>query len=199
MSLSGPGFTSLVQPDQLVSEADGPNVGERSLGGSFVLTIGAQNNTILTFTPNQALRPDTDYQVMMVGASNNIGAVAISNLTGELLGNNYLSTFHTLVQVLVPPAAGTSIPWELQPGLNPEDITVTAMRTVGNDLTQVITMRFPAAIDSAWFAANASLFQASLEAILEDPNVVVPTGLTITPTLNGNTLVFTITGWPPES
>jgi hypothetical protein len=67
-------------------------------------------------------------------------------------------------------------------------------RRYGVDLTQEIDIIFPGPIDPN--SINTDDILMSIEAVLGDPTVPIPAGLTPTVTINGSTLKIVISGWP---
>jgi hypothetical protein len=65
---------------------------------------------------------------------------------------------------------------------------------VGNDLTQVIELIFPADLDPTTFAMAD--IAVSVDPLVNDPLAPVPSGLQSTLEVQGNKLIITITGWP---
>jgi hypothetical protein len=64
---------------------------------------------------------------------------------------------------------------------------------VGNDITQVIELVFPAPIDPTSF--DAADIGISVDPLVNDPLVAVPTNLQSTVQVDGNKIIVTITGW----
>jgi len=67
-------------------------------------------------------------------------------------------------------------------------------RRYGVDLTQEIDIIFPGPIDPN--SINTDDILMSIEAVLGDPTVPIPAGLTPTVTINGSILKIVISGWP---
>jgi hypothetical protein len=196
-SLTGPGDTQFVSPTEINNRFAQPATGREYINGSFAFSTNGSSNTVFTFTPSVPLRPNVIYTVMIVGAGNisASGSVVTNNADPVVaLNSTNVWTFTTgNVNTTIPPIT-SPIPLAFIP-LDPCTIKIQEqVWAVGNDLSQVITIVFPGIIDTT--TINPSQILLSLEAILDDPSVIIPTGLTNSVVISGNTITITISGWP---
>jgi hypothetical protein len=192
-SLTGPGHTQMFSPEQLIVKDPKLQTGCEVITGTFAFSADSNGNTIATFTPSKSLTPNVTYTVLVVGpgsASSN----TIQNTTSESLDSNYQWTFVTGdLDITVPPAY-SPLPLLNLP-IDPSQVQITQkIWAVGNDLSQEIDITFPGDIDTSTVTPAQILL--SLEPLLEDPGVSVPSGLTPTVVISGNTIKVTISGWP---
>jgi hypothetical protein len=192
-SLTGPGQTAVITPGNLISASPTAQTGREYITGSFVFTTDTAGNTIVTFNPSVPLRPNVTYSILIVGPGQ-LASDSVKNAQGVVLDSNYAWSFTTGdLDVSVPPPQSPLTP--LSVPLDPSQIQITQqLWAVGNDLSQELTITFPAAIDPS--SVNISDILLSLEPILNDPMVSVPSGLTPTVTISGNTISIQISGWP---
>ena len=81
------------------------------------------------------------------------------------------------------------------PAIQLDQIKVIPLgRRIGVDLAQEIDIIFPGPIDPT--SINTEDILMSIEAVLSDPTVMVPSGLTPSVTIDGSKLKIVITGWP---
>jgi hypothetical protein len=204
-SLTGPGETQFVSPAQLNTRPLLPSTSREYVNGTFAFTeTSPPGGTILTFTPAVPLRPNVIYTVLLVGPGATANSQSITNLDGDTLDSNYQWTFTTGdLDITVPPPSSPLTP--LTYPLDPSKVRIVSqVYDIGNDLSQVIVIQFPAPINTA--SVTAAQILLSLEAILNDPSVVIPTGITPTVVIGGtngvdgsngpNTITITLTGWP---
>lgn len=204
-SLTGPGQTQIMTPEQDVANDPQPITGREYITGTFSFddTLAGSTHTKVTFNPSKPLRPNVIYTLLLLGSGSALTSDAIKNSVGVAMVGSYTWTFTTgnLNLVTTPPAA--PIPGSA-PVLDPNTIVVIPRQTgnhiVGGDLTQEIDLIFPGSVDLTSFDMNDLL--TSVEAILGDPDVMVPSNLTITPTWQtysgdpNRKLKLVITGWP---
>lgn len=204
-SLTGPGQTQIITPEQDVASDPQAVTGREYITGvfSFDDTLAGGTHTKVTFNPSRPLRPDVIYTLLLMGSGGALTADAIKNSFGVAMVGSYTWTFTTgsLDLVITPPSS--PVPG-LAPQLDPSTIIVIPRQTgnhvVGADLTQEIDLIFPGSVDLTSFSMNDLL--VSVEAILGDPTVTIPTGLTITSTWltyggdPNRKLKLMITGWP---
>lgn len=204
-SLTGPGQTQIITPEQDISSDPQPITGREYITGvfSFDDTIASGTRTKVTFNPSKPLRPDVIYTILIMGSGGILSSDSIKNASNVPMVGSYTWSFTTgqLNLVSLPPSV--PLPGSL-PQLDPTTIVViprqTSNHVVGADLTQEIDIIFPGSVNLTSFDMNDLL--TSVEAILGDPSVMVPPGLTITPlwqTYSGDAnrkLKLTISGWP---
>lgn len=206
-SLNGPGQTQILTPDQDVASDPQPVTGREYITGTFSFddTLAAGTKTQVTFNPSRPLRPNVTYTILLLGSGGSLSSDSIKNAANVAMVGSYTWTFTTgaLSLVTTPPSA--PVPGSA-PQLDPGAIIVIPRQSgnarVGGDLTQEIDLIFPGSVDLTSFDMNDVLF--SVEAILGDPQVPAPVGLTVTPewlTYAGDPnrkLKLTITGWPTD-
>jgi hypothetical protein len=190
-SLTGPGQTNIITPGQMIAARPKVLTGREYIEGSFAFTTVA-GNTVLTFTPSVPLRPNVTYTILIVGAGQ-VSDTGAQGADGTALDNNYQWSFTTGdLNLLIPPPQ-SPLPLLIIP-LDPSRISIKErLWAVGNDLSREIDIVFPGPIDTSSFTTDQILL--SLEPILNDPSVQVPSGLTPTVTVEGNTITILITGW----
>lgn len=190
-SVTGPGQTGVLTPDELISEDPNVVTGREYITGTFSFaTVNGQ--TVVTFTPSVPLRKNATYNVLLVGTDSILTSTYIKNSGGEAMANTYEWSFTTGDLNVVAPPAPSPLP-ALVAHIDPNAIKVLPKPVVGNDLSQTIEMIFPDNIDPNSF--NLADVLVSVEAMLGDPSVVVPPGLTATAVINGRRLQITISGW----
>lgn len=190
------GITKVISPEQLNVFNPQPASGRTFVRGTFSFATNGSSATVVTFTPNEPLRPNVIYTVILVGAAGStIGAAIKSAASPEVpLDNNVQWSFTTGELDISTPPVTSPIP-PLTVPLDPSKVRIEQqIWSVGNDLSQEITFVFPAPIDTATVSPEQILM--SLEPILNDPSVVIPTGLTATATISGNTITVVVSGWP---
>lgn len=205
-SLTGPGQTMIVTPDQLVSEDPQSVTGREYITGVFAFddTIAAGTQTSLTFTPSKPLRPNVDYEVLILGSGGALTSATVKNAAHVAMVGTYIWTFTTGELNLVVPPPSAPVPGSA-PQLDPSQIIViprqSGNQVVGADLTQEIDLIFPDSVSLVPYDPTSDIL-TSVEAVLGDPSVAVPSGLTITPTWQSyggkpnRKLKLVITGWP---
>jgi hypothetical protein len=192
LSLTGPGQTSIITPDQLISSDPEAITGREYITG--VLSFATvSSKTVATFNPDRSLRPNQTYTVLLAGASSALTNDVVKNLAGEAMASTYQWSFTTGILNVITPPLESPLP-ELLPDIDPNSVVVIPRKAVGNDLSQVIEFIFPDDIDPDSFNMDDVL--VSIEAVLGDPAVVVPSGLTASAVIEGRKLKITISGWP---
>lgn len=195
-SLTGPGQTQVISPEELNVKNPRPDTGREYITGAFTFALDSNGNTVATFTPARPLRPNVIYTVLVVGGLGSVLGARVCNLDTPpaTLDSTYQWTFTTGdLDVSVPPITSPIAP--LLVPLDPSKIQVQQhLWAVGNDLSQELDIIFPAPIDTNTVTPQQILL--SLEPILNDPSVSVPTGLTPTVTISGNKITIVIAGWP---
>lgn len=194
-TLIGPSQVEIITPEQLIRAAP-VSTGRAAVPGKFSFPSADQ----FLFTPDRPLDPNVKYTVLIVGAGAMLVQSGIKNPAGQILAQSIQITFQTgtLAINVTPPAA--PLPWNdprvqpwMRPELQPSEIKVYPRAVVGNDITQVIELVFPAPIDTTSF--DPAVIGISVEPLINDPLVAVPTGLSSTVSVDGNKLIVTITGW----
>lgn len=207
-SLTGPGQTQVIAPGELNVRSPRPDMGREYIPGTFAFTTGTDGFTIVTFTPSRPLRPNVVYTVLIVGGLNSTLGARVLNLLSppDTLDSNVQWTFTTGdLDVSIPPITSPLPPLIIP--LDPSRIKIEQhIWSVGNDLSQELDIIFPGPIDTSTVTAADILL--ALEPILNDPSVVIPTGLTptvtIAPTVTidsvatilNNVIRIVISGWP---
>jgi hypothetical protein len=196
-SLIGPGQTTIINLDQLVKAAPPRTLSRAPVPGTFSFPAANQ----FVFVPNQPLQPGVKYTILISGAGAIVTQSSVRNPAGEEMAQSMQTTFLTGTLTLneVPPSS--PLPWNdpqvqpwMCPVLRPSEIVVRPLMVVGNDLTQVIELIFPADLDPTTFAMAD--IAVSVDPLVNDPLAPVPSGLQSTLEVQGNKLTITITGWP---
>lgn len=210
-SLMGPGQTMEVTPEQIVVADPRPITGREYITGSFAFddTINGSTQTQLAFTPSKPLRPNVDYTILIIGSGGILtGNAAIQSSLGVAMVGSYSWTFTTgELNLMIPPPMSPVAGATRQ--LDPKCIIViprqSGNKIVGANLTQEIDLIFPSPVSLSPYDPTADICSlSSIEAILGDPEVRIPPGLTITPTWQtyggqaNRKLTLTIGGWPTE-
>lgn len=211
-SLTGPGQTQIVTADQLVADDPQPVTGREYITGtlSFDDTQAAGTRTLLSFNPSRPLRPNVTYQVLILGSGGALTSDAVKNTSAEAMIGTFTWTFTTGALNLVVPPPSSPVPG-LAPLLDPGKIVViprlgspnpiNSDSRVGADLTQEIDLIFPDSVSLSPYDPTTDIL-CSIEAMLGDPDVMVPPGLTVTPSWAmyggkpNRMLKLVITGWP---
>lgn len=209
--LTGPGQTMIATPEQTIAEDPSPITGREYITGTFAFddTQAGNTKTLVTFTPSKALRPDVTYSVLILGSGGVLSSAGVVDSLGNAMLSTYSWIFTTGQLNLVVPPPLSPIPGA-QPLLNPNSITVvprlgtvsaqTSDQATGADLTQSIDFIFPGPVSKVPYDPTSDIL-TSVEAILGDPSIVVPPGLTVTPTWGSyggqanRKLTLTISGW----
>jgi hypothetical protein len=191
-SLTGPGQTGILTPDQFIAATPDVLTGREYITGTFVFSVDGGGRTVVTFNPVKSLRPNQTYTVLLAGSAGAITGDIIKNLSGQVMATSYQWTFTTgILDVTTPPVA-SPLPDD-SPEIDPTQIVVLPRPSIGNDLSQVIDIVFPGNVDSASF--NLADILVSIDSILGDPGVTVPPGLVATAQIVSNKIRITITGW----
>ena len=191
-SLTGPGQTGIVGPDEMIAKDPRVKTGREYIPGAFTFSTDANGNTVVTFTPRRPLRPNVTYTVLIVGTSQ-LSSDAVKGADGTTLDFNYEWSFTTGDLNLKTPPASSPLP-SLSIPLDPSQVKIQQrLWAVGNDLSQEIDIIFPGPIDTTSVTPEQILL--SLEPILNDPFVSVPSSLTPTVTIEGNKITVLIAGW----
>lgn len=207
-SLTGPGQTQIVTPDQLIADDPQPITGREYITGRFAFddTQAGNTRTLLTFTPSKPLRPDVEYTILILGSGGALTSAAVKSATSipTAMVGSYTWSFTTGELNLVIPPPSAPVPGA-SPVLDPSKIIVIPRQSgnhvVGTDLTQEIDLIFPDSVSLTPYDPTPDIM-TSIEAILGDPLVAVPTGLIVTPVWQpyagkpNRKLTLTITGWP---
>lgn len=207
-SLTGPGQTQIITPDQLVAEDPMSITGREYITGifSFDDTIGTPSlpQTRVTFNPKKSLRPDVEYTVLIMGSGGSLTSDTVSSSLNVAMVGSYTWNFTTgELDLIVPPpqspVAGAA------PQIDPNTIVVIPRQTgnqrIGANLAQEIDLIFPSSVSLSPYDPTPDIL-TSIEAVLGDLDVVVPSGLTVTPTwvsyggMPNRKLTLLITGWP---
>ena len=152
--------------------------------------VANSGGTTVTFTPSKPLFPGTVYTVLVVGADSVLSNVFVHDLSGNKLLSSYQWSFTTGTLDLNVPPIQNPIPL-LKVPINPDQIQIIPRAPVGNDIS-VIDLIFPAPIDTNSFDPSNLLI--GIEPILNDPDVMVPSGASASYVIQGNRLIVTITG-----
>ena len=194
-SLTGPGQSQLVNTEELKTRSPRPVAGREYINGIFTFATDIEGHTVASFSPTRPLRPNVTYTLLVVGASlaSASGAV-VKSATGEALNATNQWTFTTSdLNISIPPTTSPLAPLVLP--LDPSKVKIQQkIWAVGNDLSQEIDIIFPVNIDTSTLTPEQVLL--SLEPILNDPSVAVPTGLTPSVTITNNKIAVVISGWP---
>lgn len=205
-SLTGPGQTMVVTPDQTVTEDPEPITGREYITGIFDFddTIGSGTQTKVTFNPSKPLRPDSEYTVLIMGSGGVLTSDAIKDASHVAMAASYTWLFTTGELNLSAPPPQSPVPGATAQ-LDPATIVIIPRQSgnhvTGADLTQVIDLIFPDSVSLIPYDPTPDIL-TSVEAMLGDPDVVVPTGLTVTPSWlsyggkPNRKLSISITGWP---
>lgn len=205
-SLTGPGQTQIVTPDQMVAEDPQSVTGREYITGTFAFddTHASSTQTLLTFTPSKPLRPNVEYMLLILGSGAVVTSGAVQSSTHTQMVGSYSWSFTTgeLNLVVPPPSSPVA---GAAPQFDPSKIVVIPRQSgnqiVGADLTQEIDLIFPGSVSLSPYDPTADILM-SIEAILGDPSVPVPSGLTVTPSWNSyggqpnRKLTLRITGFP---
>lgn len=192
-ALSGRNLAEIVSPSEISERNPVPSLGTGYVLGTFSFsTANAGTQSVATFTPASPLRPGVTYTVIIVGKDSPSASTYVTDTSFPALPmlQSYQWTFTTgTLNINVPPVQNpipsTSI-------LDPNTIQIIPRAAIGNDLTQVIELIFPFPIDPTTFDLSSVL--VGVEAVLGDPDVMVPTGTMASLSIAGNILRITVSG-----
>lgn len=193
-----PSTAQIVTPDQYLVSQPATVQGVQYVTGTYTATDALNASSVmvttLTFTPSTPLQPNTVYTLLLLGADGAFTTATVKAADGSPLASSYQWVFTTGDLNLPTPPVQSPIPPPVIP-LDPATITVSPINLVDNDLTQVITITFPAPLAASF---DVSELLVGIDPILDDPNVVVPTGLTYAPVISSDRtkITITISGWP---
>lgn len=208
-SLTGPGQTMIVTSDQLIAEDPQSITGREYIIGTFSFddTVGGGTQTKVTFVPSKSLFPDVEYSILIMGSGGALTSNSVANVSSVKMVESYQWSFTTGQLNLVVPPPQSPVPGA-SPQIDPSTIVViprqSGNQVTGADLTQEIDLIFPGSVSLAPYDPTPDII-ASVEAILGDPSVIVPSGLTITPSWfsyggqRNRKLTLVIAGWPPAT
>ncbi len=213
-SLTGPGQTMIATPDQIIAEDPKSVTGREYITGTFAFddTLGGGLQTQLTFTPSRPLRPNVKYTVLILGSGGALTSAAVKDIYEIAMVGSYTWTFTTGELNLVIPPPSAPVPGRT-PHIDPSSIIVIPRlgspnppnddARVGADPTQEIDLIFPDSVSLTPYDPTPDILTVStVEAILGDLDVMVPSGLSITGTWAtyggkpNRMLKLIITGWP---
>lgn len=204
-------FSLICQGDSLVFDADNlavkgakPQTTKQHITGAFVFPTPDK----LVFTPDKPLRPKTEYTVIIAGGTSVLAQNVVKNSSGEKLKQSYTWKFtttdiETMTGRETPPASPLV---DIAPELLTDQIRVVPRRRLGIDFTEAIEIWFPDdidpdSLDPSYFSQavlpDGNPFNdivCSIEAINNDPRVVIPTGLSYRITVNKNVLTIHFEG-----
>jgi hypothetical protein len=193
LSVTGPGQTQILTPDQLLAQNPSAINSREIISGNISFSV---NDTTVTFTPSEPLAQNVTYDVLLLGNDGLLSSASIANPSAQKMTNSYRWAFTTGDLNVVSPPPRSPLPAEL-PQVDPNDIKVRIsnfpIRGVGNDLALEIDFIFPVPIDDTSFNVDELLM--SIDPIFGDPSIVVPPNLVTTGRIDGNVLRVTITGW----
>lgn len=191
LSLTGPGSTNILTPEQLIAQQPAALTGREYLTGTFEFSL-VEGRSVVRFNPTAPLQKDTVYKVLLLGGSNALLPDAIKNLDGDAMAASYEWVFTTgHLQVDLPPLPPP--PLSQAPAIDPKDIVVIPRKPIGNNLATQIDLIFPDELVPN--SVDVSAILVAIEPILGDLGVVVPEGLTPMVTITGRTISIVITGW----
>lgn len=205
-ALTGPGQTMIVTPDQIVASDPVPVTGREYITGTFAFddSFGGGLQTQVTFNPSEPLQPDTTYNILIMGDGGVLTSDSIADIYGNKMVGTYSWSFTTGELNLVVPPPISPVPGSA-PQIDPKTIIVIPRQAgnqrVGADLTQEIDLIFPDSVDLTTYDPIPDIL-TSIEAILGDPDITIPTNLIVTPTWltyagkPNRLLKFVISGWP---
>lgn len=205
-SLTGPGQTMIATPDQMIAEDPVSVTGREYITGTFSFddTIGGGLQTQVTFNPSKPLRPDVEYTILIMGSGGVLSSDAVKNIYGVAMVGSYTWSFTTGELNLVVPPPSAPVPGA-SPQFDPSTIVVIPRQSgnqrVGADLSQEIDLIFPDSVSLTPYDPTPDIL-TSVEAILGDPDVVIPSGLVTNlgwTSYGGKPnrkLTISITGWP---
>jgi hypothetical protein len=193
--MTGPGQTGVVTSEGLISDDPDVSTGREIVEGTLQAFNlgGGMGYTVLSFTPKHPLRPNVKYEMLLMGGDSDIGGDYVMNVGSEAMESSYLWSFTTGDGSIISPPDPSPLPTQLS-RLNSDTIRVVPRAPIGNDLSEVIEIIFPEDIDPD--SIDLADVLISIEAILGDPLVLLPNGLTSSAVINDNKLLITITGWP---
>jgi hypothetical protein len=213
-SLTGPGQTMIATPDQVIAEDPTSITGREYITGTFAFddTIAGGTQTQVTFNPSKPLRPNVRYDILLMGSGGSLTADTMKDIYGVSMVGSYTWYFTTGSLNLVIPPPSAPVPGRaLQ--IDPSTIIViprlgspnpeSSDRRTGADPTQEIDLIFPDSVSLSPYDPTLDILSIStVEAILGDLDVVVPSGLSVEGTWASyggkpnRMLKITITGWP---
>lgn len=201
-SVTGPGQTQIIAPLQLIAEDADSVTGREYILGTFEFddTINGGTQTKVTFNPVTPFRPNVTYKVLLIGSGAILTSDCMESSYGVQMVGSYEWSFTTGLLNLVTPPPQAPVPGSAAQ-IDPNDIKVIPSQVTGNDLTQEIDIIFPDSVSLTPYDPTRDII-CSVDAILGDPGVRVPRGLTITPTWSpyggcpNRRLTLSITGWP---
>lgn len=173
------------------SQTDVPS-GREYVAGSF--SFPEPNR--LVFTPSRPLRPEVVYTVTLAGGGSILATTVIRSNTGEPLVQSYTFRFTTGTLNLEQPPILSPVP-AAAPPIPTDQIRLLPQKVFGNALEEIWIV-FPADIDCNSIDASYSGLEAdenpfndivvTLEALLNDPTVTVPSNPTFSVAVEANVL-----------
>ena len=189
-SLTFPAPTQVLTSSQLVAGEAAPST--VNVEGVWSFADDKTGRTIATFTPSKHLQENTLYTAMLLGSDASLSTEDVMNTAGESMNVSYQWTFTTgVLNLLVPPTMCPLL--DSAPALRPEEIKVIPRKRVGQDLSQEILLLFPDEIDPDSFSEEDLML--SIEPLLGDPTVIMPTNLQYQVLVDGNKLRVIVSGF----
>src|SRR5690242_907834 len=93
-SLTGPGQTMVLTPEQLVAEDPEAVTGREYIEGTFTFDDTA-GYTVVTFNPSKPLQPNKQYVVLVLGGDAVLSTDSVKNVGAEPLATTYQWSFAT--------------------------------------------------------------------------------------------------------
>lgn len=185
--------TQILTSNQLI---DGrPQASIVSVPGTWSFITNTSNQTVATYQPEKALLQNTIYTVTLFGSDAALSTQDVMNIAADSMVLSYQWSFTTgILRFTVPPLQSPLLDI---PAIDPNSIKIMPRHQVGDDLSNEIDIIFPGPIDTESF--SMSDLQMCVSAVLHDPTIQIPTGLTYAPTIlsgSPNILRITIGGWP---
>jgi hypothetical protein len=191
-SLTGPAQTQILTPQQLISSDPSYITGRNTINGVFTTTTNSSNQTVLTFTPNVSLQPNSLYTVLLIGSGALLVGSTIGDTSGNPLASNYQWSFTTGDLNTSLPPIQAPLPYQYA-SIDPASIKVRVNGQNPGDLLNEpiasgfsVDLIFPADLDTTSF--DPTDLYVSLEQFLGDPTVPMPMGLSTIITVTGNTI-----------
>jgi len=184
-SLSCPSPTQVVSGNQLISGDSPPS--SLAVEGTWSFILDSSGHSVATFQPRFGFRPNTVYSAIILGADASLSTEDLHNMAGIALAESYTWSFTTGdLNLKTPPV--TSPLLDEQPPIQPGDIHIVPRLGTTSQSFDII---FPEDIDPTSFDVNDML--VSIEPVLGNPMIAVPSGLAFTAVVTGRKVTVTIT------
>jgi hypothetical protein len=161
--------------------------------GTWAFSATTGGATIATFQPEKGFKPNMLYTASLLGADAALSTADVQNLAGEAMAISYSWSFTTGNLNLATPPVTSPLLDDAAP-IQICDIRILPRAHFGQDLAQTFDIVFSDDIDPTSFSQED--LAISVEPILGNPTLAMPSNLQFHAVIQGNKLRIRILGLP---